>query len=222
MAITLTVDERKEIAQQTKQNPRVIMSFYESYGLYKAQQKDDVTACQLAMRSQKEVYLRIYQQNLANYLSKLQRNYLTRLLNMKKRASGQIFMTKSGIRVRSKIEKIIADFLFVQRIRFVYEPIVNLGGFYLMPDFHLSDFEVFIEHFGRTDKQYRNSMEAKLRRYERFKIPVVATYPSDEPDIEEILIQKLRTVGVHFQTTFLIANGSKGWAADGRTVIMKP
>lgn len=107
-------------------------------------------------------------------------------------------MTKSGVRVCSKIEKIIADFLWDHRIRFTYEPILNLGGFHVMPDFHLSDANLCLEHFGMDTPEYKESTRAKLERYERFGVRVVCTYPSDEPDIEEVLARKLQGAGVAF------------------------
>ena len=105
-------------------------------------------------------------------------------------------MTKSGIRVRSKIEKIIADFLWDRQIRFTYEPVLDLGGFHVMPDFHLPDANLCIEHFGLETAEYKEAAKAKRERYERFGVRVVCTYPSDEPDIEEVLTQKLRQAGV--------------------------
>jgi len=196
MGLSISVDEQKEIAERTNHDPAVIMSFYEWYGRYKKLHHDDVTACRLALAKQAEVYQATFPQKLAEYLAAIAQDYRTRLLVKKKWQSGQVFKTKSGIRVRSKIEKIIADFLFEQGIHFVYEPIANLGGFYLMPDFYLSDFEVVIEHFGMEDQKYQQSAQRKLGRYRQFKIRVVCTYPSDEPDIEEVLARKLREVGV--------------------------
>ena len=190
------MEEKKEIAERTSKDPNVIMTFYEWYARYKEQSPDDRTACRLALDKQKEVYQEMYQQKLGEYLAEIRQDYHTRLLNLKKWQSGPTFQTKSGIRVRSKIEKIIADFLFDKGIRFSYEPMVNLGGFYVMPDFYLGDYEVFIEHFGLENQAYMQSAQSKLGRYRYFKIRVICTYASDEPDIEEVLSRKLREAGV--------------------------
>ncbi len=197
MGNALTVDEQKEIAERAGKEPDVILAFYEAYGRFKQQGKDDVTACRLALRKQQEVYHATYRRKLAEYVAETrQGDYRSRLIALKEQQLGQTFKTKSGIRVRSKIEKIIADFLFEQGIQFVYESIMNLGGFYVMPDFYLTDYNVVLEHFGLEHEDYRQSVESKLRRYRLFKIRVVCTYASDEPDIEEVLTHKLREVGV--------------------------
>src|SRR5258708_5954579 len=66
----------------------------------------------------------------------------------RKSDAGLRFKTKSGIRVRSKIERIIADFLFEEGIRFIYEPQIWLDGLGIRPDFYLTDYDLFYEHFG--------------------------------------------------------------------------
>ena len=83
-----------------------------------------------------------------------------------------------------------------QQLRYIYEPDLNLGGFHVHPDFYLVDHGVCLEHFGLEQEHYKKAARAKLRRYRRFKVPVVATYPVDEPDIEEVLARKLRTAGI--------------------------
>lgn len=127
---------------------------------------------------------------------RIERRHLEGEESLGKQESGRTYKTKSGIRVRSKIEKIIADYLFERGIRFTYEPVLNLGGFSLRPDFYLTDFAVYLEHFGREDPEYTKAMESKLERYERTQTPVICTYRTDEPDIEEILRMKLKEVGI--------------------------
>src|SRR5437773_7984130 len=80
---------------------------------------------------------------------------------------GRKYKTKTGIRVRSKIEKIIADFLFEKRIRFSYEPVVTVGGWRFRPDFYLPDHDVFYEHFGfgPEAEAYQRGAAAKIARY---------------------------------------------------------
>jgi len=200
MGIKLSVDEQKEIAERTRRDPAVIMSFYEWYGRYKQQSRDDATAARLALAKQQELFSQIYEQKEAEYFAEVSGDYRSRLLMRKKWKCGQTFKTRSGIRVRSKIEKIIADFLFEQGLRFEYEPIVELNGYYVMPDFWLCDFGIYLEHFGLENEAYRQSAATKLERYRRLKLRVVCTYPRDEPDIEEVLIRKLQELGVLLAT----------------------
>ena len=200
MAIHLTIEDHKEVAERTRNDPQVIVSFYEWYGLYKQQFQDDRTACKLALQKRNEVYQEIFQQKLEEYETEIGRNYGIRLLSLKKWKTGKTFLTKSGIRVRSKIEKIIADFLYYNKIRFTYEPMVNLGGFYLIPDFHLDDYDIILEHFGLENQEYKQCVQSKLNRYKYFKIKVVCTYASEETDIVEVLIRKLSEAGVPVQS----------------------
>jgi len=195
MPIMLTSEEKQELARQTECDPQVVFSFYEWFGRFR-EQHDESTACRLALGKKQEVFEQVYTAKLALYLKEVSHDYGLRVRNLRRLRPGPRFKTKSGIRVRSKIEKIIADFLYEQRLRFVYEPIVGLGGFYVSPDFYLPDFELFLEHFGRDDAQYEQATEAKLARYKQFKIRLVCTYAAEEPDIEEALSRKLREAGV--------------------------
>jgi len=196
MTITLTVDEQKEIAERTDEDPRVIMRFFEALAAHRSRVRDDVLACRLAFQEQADLYRQVYSEKTEEYLAEVHRDYRKRLEIQKKWGTGLRFMTKSGVRVRSKAEKMIADFLFDHDLRFTYEPIVNLGGFYVRPDFCLIDYEVCLEHFGLESQEYQRSAQSKLRRLRQFKIRVVCTYASEEPDIEEVLSRKLREAGV--------------------------
>lgn len=196
MAITLTPVEEDQLAAQAWQDGAVIMSFYEWLRRFKEQHMDDVAACRLALSKQKDTFQEVYDAKVALYLRELRKNHSFRLRRWKSIRPGTRFMTKSGVRVRSKIEKIMADFLWDQRIRFTYEPVLDLGGFHVMPDFYLEEFDLCIEHFGMETPEYKESAKAKIERYERFGVRVVCTYPSDEPDIEEVLTSKLRQAGV--------------------------
>jgi predicted nuclease of restriction endonuclease-like RecB superfamily len=196
MTITLTTAEQQELAEQTKRDPAVIMSFYEWYGRLRQSAPDDVTACQLALQKQREVFWETYQSKVALYVKEARQDYRARLLNLKRLPAGPRFKTKSGIRVRSKAEKIIADFLFERGLQFAYEPIIELDGYYVMPDFHLTDYDVYLEHFGRDDHDYLQSAQAKLERYRQANVHLVWTCSAEEPDIEEILTWKLREAGV--------------------------
>jgi hypothetical protein len=196
MTITLTTEEEDQIAAQTWQDATVIMSFYEWLRRFKEQRMDDVAACRLALSKQKDTFQEVYEGKVTLYLHELRKNQRFRLRRFKRIRPGRRFMTKSGVRVRSKIEKIIADFLTDKEIRFTYEPILDLNGFCVMPDFRLDDFGLCIEHFGMETPEYKESAKAKLDRYERFGVRVICTYPSDEPDIEEVLTKMLREAGV--------------------------
>jgi len=106
------------------------------------------------------------------------------------------YMTKSGVRVRSKAEKIIADYFSDHGIWFIYEMPLRLGGLCLRPDFYLPDYDIIHEHFGLEEECYRRAAEAKISQYQRHGIGFSYTTAADEADIEEVLTRKLRRYGV--------------------------
>jgi hypothetical protein len=104
---------------------------------------------------------------------------------------GQKYQTKSGIRVRSKIEKIIADFLHQEKIGFIYEPRIRVSGLTFRPDFYLPDYELFYEHFGFDDPEYQRAAEFKIACHHRAAVPFMYTTADDEPDIEDVIVDQL-------------------------------
>ena len=86
---------------------------------------------------------------------------------------GRIYVTNSGIRVRSKSERIIADALDQYKITYRYEAEIALGGVSRSPDFTIyKTFDggiVLWEHFGLMDQDgYRQKSIEKLALYERY------------------------------------------------------
>jgi len=104
---------------------------------------------------------------------------------------GQKYMTRNGIRVRSKIEKIIADFLTASDLTFIYEPQLKIGKLLFRPDFYFPEYGLLYEHFGLNTPQYLQSAEAKTRAYHQAGIPFMYTTFNDEPDIEDVIVDKL-------------------------------
>ena len=100
-------------------------------------------------------------------------------------------MTQAGFRVRSKIEKIIADFLSRSQLGFLYEPRLNLGTHILRPDFYLTDYSLPYEHFGLGTPDYIRSAEIKIAAYYRAGVPFMYTTFNDEPDIADVIVDKL-------------------------------
>lgn len=105
--------------------------------------------------------------------------------------SGRRYLTRAGFRVRSKAEKIIADFLHVEGFQFIYEPMLQLGTDWVSPDFYLTDLQLPYEHFGMDTHDYQCRAEAKIARYVSAGVPFVYTTFNDETDLEDILTEKL-------------------------------
>lgn len=105
--------------------------------------------------------------------------------------SGRRYMTHAGFRVRSKAEKIIADFLTKSGLRFIYEPPLRVAGVFMRPDFYLTDYALPYEHFGLRSADYLRAAELKITAYYRAGALFMYTTFNDEPDIEDVIVDKL-------------------------------
>lgn len=105
--------------------------------------------------------------------------------------AGRRYMTHAGFRVRSKAEKIIADFLTASDLKFLYEPALDLDGAIVRPDFYLCQYGLPYEHFGLATLDYLRAAEEKVTRYHRAGIPFIYTTFNDESDIEDVFVEKL-------------------------------
>ena len=73
------------------------------------------------------------------------------------------YRCNDGDYVRSKSEREIDDFLYANRIWHVYEPeYVCKNGKKYYPDFLLSDYDLYIEYFGKTDEEYIAKKKQKI------------------------------------------------------------
>ncbi len=114
-----------------------------------------------------------------------------------------IYTCKDGHIVKSKSEREIDNYLYSQGIRHAYEKtwIYDDNGkpAELKPDFYLPDYlgkgeDVYIEHWGYDDSnyRYRDSRKYKMSIYSKSDITLVCTYErTDMKDIEAALQKKL-------------------------------
>ena len=104
-------------------------------------------------------------------------------------------MTLRGEVVRSRSEKVIADWLFRRGIRYAYERSVfdSSGHRMGVPDFYLPDFGVYVEYWGLVgaDRGYERRMTRKIERYLRNGIRVVSLYPGDLRDLGSAIGSRL-------------------------------
>lgn len=104
-----------------------------------------------------------------------------------RREYGRPSMTLRGEVVRSRSEKVIADWLFRRGIRYAYErPVFDPRGHRVgVPDFYLPDFGVYVEYWGLVgaDRGYEKRMALKIERYLRNGVRVVSLYPGDLRDL---------------------------------------
>ena len=105
------------------------------------------------------------------------------------------FVTKGGVRVRSKSEKIIGDKLEEMGIAYRYEePVMLPDGHVYYPDFTIiaaNGKKIYWEHFGKLDdKEYLEKMAFKIRNYAKNGITpgnnLIITFESDIVSLENI------------------------------------
>ncbi len=101
---------------------------------------------------------------------------------------GRGIRTKSGVRVRTKAEKRIAEMLDKHRITYRYEKPLRLEGIKLHPDFYLPRENVYIEFWGLVDNdKYCSIMRRKVALYRKHGINVISIYPSHMHNLEQNL-----------------------------------
>ena len=124
---------------------------------------------------------------------------------------GPIYVTRNGLRVRSKTEILIAEMLDEFQIPFLYEKPLQLNTGLVRPDFTLLNLrersEVYWEHFGMMDDpEYLAHALRKLRSYENsgFYQPdsVVWTfetgfYPINTVDLRGMIIKLKDRLGYY-------------------------
>jgi DNA helicase-4 len=85
---------------------------------------------------------------------------------------GKYFTTLNNIKVRSKSEQYIADWLYRHNLQFEYEPLLNIKDFDFNPDFHVPAANLYLEHV--SNKSY--SMRDKEEQFEKGGLLLVKTY----------------------------------------------
>ena len=70
------------------------------------------------------------------------------------------------------------------------------GGFnrssrYFRTNFYFSEYGLLDEHFRMNNAEYLQAGEAKVRCYHHAALPFMYTTFNDEPDLEEVVVEKL-------------------------------
>lgn len=98
------------------------------------------------------------------------------------------YRTADGRWVRSKSEKILADWLYNHNIRYEYERKLADG---VTCDFYLPDTDTYIEYWGRDDETYRRHREEKEKFYSKHGFKLVSLDEKDLKHIDDILRARL-------------------------------
>ncbi len=101
--------------------------------------------------------------------------------------------TLSGLKVRTKSEKRIADFLYKQGVVFEYEKELMFNGRKYIPDFYLPEMNLYIEFFGWSHiPNYQNRVEEKMKVYKENSIDCIYLFHKGSKDLEKILENELQ------------------------------
>ncbi len=115
-------------------------------------------------------------------------------------------VTLTGQPVRSKGEKIIADYLTRRGIDYYYEAMATANWFIFRtkisrPDFFLPQYNLYVEYWGLVDSpdtrlrdNYIRSMRWKMSQYRRNNIRFVSIYPSNISNLDYYFGRKFREV----------------------------
>jgi len=103
------------------------------------------------------------------------------------------YRTADGRWVRSKSEKILADWLYNHNIRYEYERKLADG---VTCDFYLPDTDTYIEYWGRDDETYRRHRAEKEKFYSKHGFKLVSLDEKDLKHIDDVLRTTLSLTGL--------------------------
>jgi hypothetical protein len=117
------------------------------------------------------------------------RNFETKVELQKK------IRTKDGTWVQSDGERMIADILSAENIRYRYDERFRiLDGYAIRPDFYLPEFDVYIEYWGMDTADYKIGMLKKQKLYQQQAKKLISLTPADKPRMRQTLLAKLETL----------------------------
>ena len=116
-------------------------------------------------------------------------------------------VTLTGQPVRSKGERVIADYFTSRNIAYLYEAEARTDDWFIFktkisrPDFYLPHYNLYVEYWGLVDSfdrgtrnSYVKSMRWKMAQYRKNNIKFVSIYPSNLSDLDYYFRRKFREV----------------------------
>lgn len=116
-------------------------------------------------------------------------------------------VTLTGQPVRSKAERMIADYFTRHNIGYQYEAEAWNNDWWIFksrisrPDFYLPEYGVFVEYWGlvdapdwRTRQDYVRTMKWKMAQYYHNHIPFISLYPSNLDNLDYYFRKKFREI----------------------------
>jgi hypothetical protein len=116
-------------------------------------------------------------------------------------------VTLTGQHVRSKAERVIADYFSRHGIAYYYEAVATTNGWFIFksqisrPDFYLPQYNLFVEYWGLVDSpdpglrdNYIRTMRWKMAQYRNNNIRFISIYPSNLDNLDYNFRRKFRDV----------------------------
>src|SRR5713101_1329700 len=116
-------------------------------------------------------------------------------------------VTLTGQQVRSKGERVIADYFTRHSITYYCEAMATTNDWFIFkskisrPDFYLPQYNLFVEYWGlvdspdqRTRDNYIRTMRWKMAQYRKNNIRFLSIYPSDMRSIDYNFRRKFRVI----------------------------
>jgi len=116
-------------------------------------------------------------------------------------------VTLTGQPVRSKAERVIADYFTRHGIPYYYEAMATTNDWFIFktkisrPDFYLPQYNLFVEYWGLVDSpdagtrdNYIRTMRWKMAQYRKNSIRFVSIYPSNLNDLDYYFKRKFKEV----------------------------
>lgn len=104
------------------------------------------------------------------------------------------FITDDGHHVRSKAEVIVANWLYHHKIRYEYEK--RIPGEYMICDYHLPDYDIYVEYWGGTEPDYEARKKKKLASYQKLRLRLISLGDDAVENLDRKLTKKLRALGI--------------------------
>ena len=201
------------IHQETKKRPRVLFDGDEF------KQRELIT-----LLFQKELKNKEYQKLFLTYMAfhsqpEVKEESFERKEEYFKYMRNLRYRTLNGINVKSISERNIGNFLFMNQIKFIYEPLVEWvtkddKDKDYRPDFYLPEYKIYIEHWGlnrehkvpkwfnQTSEEYLQKRQWKLDQFQMHHKTLVETW--DYERLEGILLVNLQNklVAINSQIKF--------------------
>lgn len=123
---------------------------------------------------------------LKEFFMKHPKDFMEKFANHKNNPFRPHIKTSFGL-VRSKPEKIIADYLTSCNIKAEYEAkTIRLDGWPCVPDFYLPDYDTYIEFYGGYPGSYKKKV-IKNKIYKKYKIKVISITPSELDKLDSVI-----------------------------------